>query len=81
ARFTVNGRPADPYGLTRLKKGDLVEFDTAGGGGFGDPAERDTTAVARDIASGRVTPERVELDYRFAPETGVARAGGVDKAR
>ena len=81
ARFTVNGRPADPYGLTRLKKGDLVEFDTAGGGGFGDPAERDHTAVARDVAGGRVTPERAELDYRFAPETGAARAGGVDKAR
>ena len=81
ARFTVNGRPADSYGLTRLKKGHLVEFDTAGGGGFGDPAERDDTAVARDVASGRVTPERAALEYRFAHEAGAARAGGVDKAR
>lgn len=62
ARFVVNGRPADPYGLTRIKAGDVVEFDTAGGGGFGDPAERDATAVARDIASGRVTPQRAQID-------------------
>jgi N-methylhydantoinase B/oxoprolinase/acetone carboxylase alpha subunit len=65
ARLTVNGRPADSYGLTRLRKGDVVEFDTAGGGGFGDPAERDAAAVARDVASGRVSAERARLDYRF----------------
>ena len=81
ARLTVNGRPADPYGLTRLKKGDLVEFDTAGGGGFGDPAQRDETAVARDIAGGRVTPERAQLDYRVAPGTCAASAGKVDEPR
>ena len=68
ARLTVNGRPADSYGLTRLRKGDVVEFDTAGGGGFGAPAERDAAAVARDIASGRVSAERARIDYRFAPE-------------
>ena len=67
ARLTVNGRPADPYGLTRLKRGDVVEFDTAGGGGFGDPAERDAAAVIRDLASGRITPERAAIDYRFTP--------------
>ena len=65
ARLTVNGRPADSYGLTRLRKGDVVEFDTAGGGGFGDPAERDAAAVARDVASGRVSAERARIDYRF----------------
>lgn len=81
ARFTINGEPADPYGLTRLKKGDVVEFDTAGGGGFGDPAKREESAVARDVANGRVTPERAELDYRFAPEGGTARAGGIDRSR
>ena len=85
ARLTVNGRPADPYGLTRLKRGDVVEFDTAGGGGFGDPAERDAAVLARDLASGRVTPGRAAIDYRFTPDEAPraaaagSRAGGAGR--
>ncbi len=81
ARLTVNGRPADPYGLTRLKRGDVVEFDTAGGGGFGDPAERDAAAVARDLASGRVTPAQAAIDYRFTPDEAPRAAAAGSGAR
>ena len=38
--------------------GETLVFLTAGGSGYGDPAERDTSAVARDIALGYVTKER-----------------------
>ena len=37
----------------------VVELVLAGGAGFGDPAERDQAAVARDLALGFVTPEHV----------------------
>jgi len=63
ARFLVNGAPADPYGLTRLKAGDVVVMDAAGGGGFGDPRERDPEAIARDLREGRITPEGARRDY------------------
>ena len=56
AQFLVNGRPGNPYGLTRLRAGDTVIMDAAGGGGYGDPRERDPDALKRDIADGRVNP-------------------------
>ena len=36
----------------RLLKGDIVRLETSGGGGFGDPAERDATDAARDRTLG-----------------------------
>ena len=32
AQFLVNGQPGNPYGLTRLRAGDTVVMDAAGGG-------------------------------------------------
>jgi N-methylhydantoinase B len=36
----------------QLRAGETVIVQTAGGGGYGDPAERDPAAVARDAAAG-----------------------------
>jgi N-methylhydantoinase B len=63
ARFLVNGRPGDPYGLTQLVPGDVVVMDAAGGGGYGDPRERDREALARDLREGKVSTEGVRRDY------------------
>lgn len=43
--------------VTTLHKGDRVLIETAGGGGFGEPAQRDRAAVAADIAHGKVSEE------------------------
>jgi len=40
-----------------LAPGDRVRVRTPGGGGYGDPAERDPAAIAEDVALGRYTPE------------------------
>ena len=39
----------------KVCKGDLVIFDTWGGGGWGDPLERDPAAVGTDVLRGLVT--------------------------
>jgi N-methylhydantoinase B len=38
-----------------LEYGDVVSFQLAGGGGYGDPAERDPALVERDLRLGYVT--------------------------
>lgn len=63
ASFLVNSEPGNPYGLTRLRAGDVVVMDAAGGGGYGNPSERDREALARDVAEGRVSPESAAQDY------------------
>lgn len=41
--------------VTSLAPGDRVVVETAGGGGWGDPARRDPARRAEDIANGKVT--------------------------
>jgi N-methylhydantoinase B len=40
--------------------GESVTFLTAGGGGYGDPAERDAASVKRDVELGYVSKEKAE---------------------
>ncbi|MBN2032788.1 MAG: hydantoinase B/oxoprolinase family protein [Deltaproteobacteria bacterium] len=63
AQFLVNGKPGNPYGLTQLSGGDVVTMDAAGGGGYGDPLERDPEMVLEDVIQGYVSPGRAEEDY------------------
>lgn len=55
--------PLHPAGHHRLAQGDVLSVFTPGGGGFGDPFERDPGAVARDLAAGKVTREGAAEDY------------------
>jgi N-methylhydantoinase B len=63
ARFLVNDKTGNPYGLTKLNPGDIVTMDAAGGGGYGSPNERDRDALMEDIRAGRVSKEKAEKDY------------------
>ncbi|MDB5650563.1 MAG: 5-oxoprolinase [Hyphomicrobiales bacterium] len=47
----------------RLKKGDVVAWQLAGGGGYGDPMQRDHARVQRDVRMGYVTLEGARRDY------------------
>ena len=46
-----------------LGKGDVIAIHVGGGGGYGDPAERSRSAIARDVADGLVSEERSLKDY------------------
>jgi N-methylhydantoinase B len=49
-----------------LAPGDVVSVRTAGGGGFGDPRDRDSDAVRRDVHLGKVSPEAAREEYGVA---------------
>jgi N-methylhydantoinase B len=54
-----------------IAAGSIVHMETGGGGGFGDPQERDPARVAADVRDGYVTPEAARRDYGVLvdPET------------
>jgi len=56
-----------------LKRGDVVVAMTGGGGGYGDPREREPELVRRDVQDGVLSPERALSDYGVWVEG--ARAG------
>ncbi len=52
--------------LVPLKKGDIVEVFCGGGGGYGDPRERRSEDVAKDVAEGLLTPDEAQRRYGLA---------------
>jgi N-methylhydantoinase B len=47
----------------RLRAGDAYLMQSGGGGGFGDPLERDAAQVALDVREGYVSVEAARDDY------------------
>ena len=50
----------------RLKRGDLLSWELAGGGGWGDPRTRDPVRVRADVVAGYVSLEAARRDYGVA---------------
>ena len=50
----INGTKTDPKKQYVVHKGDTISLGTPGGGGHGDPRQRDAAAVAADIECGYV---------------------------
>ena len=48
-----------------VRTGDRIRLLTAGGGGHGDPAQRDPDAIRRDLAEGYITPTAARNDYGY----------------
>jgi N-methylhydantoinase B len=63
AKFLINGQAGDPIGLTLVHNGDVVEFHSAGGGGYGDPLQRDPEAVEADVRNEYVSIKMAREDY------------------
>ena len=64
-----------------VKEGDLLHFITWGGGGWGDPLERDPETVGLEIRQGLVTPKGARDYGVVADEDGVVDADATEKLR
>jgi len=64
ARYLHNGKPVPSKGQVSLNEGDIITVETPGGGGYGDPRERDREAIDLDVRSGKITRERANATYR-----------------
>jgi len=76
ARFSVSGKDGNPYGLTQLSRGDVVTIEAPGGGGYGDPLERDPEMVETDVADGYVTIEAARGEYGVVIDKATGRVDG-----
>jgi N-methylhydantoinase B len=83
AQFLINGKPGNSYGLTQFGPGDKIIIDVAGGGGYGNPFERDVELVESDVANGYVSVEKAKEDYGVVidPETMKSDPEGTAKLR
>jgi N-methylhydantoinase B len=50
----------------QVNRGDLLRFETCGGGGWGDPLTRDPVRVRQDVARGFITARGALDDYGVA---------------
>ena len=48
-----------------LEAGDVVSLRTPGGGGYGDPADRDPGAIRRDLRLGKLSAEAARDAYGY----------------
>jgi N-methylhydantoinase B len=46
-----------------VRPGEILTFVTGGGGGYGEPSQRDPAAVERDIVLGYVSKEGARENY------------------
>ena len=70
----VSGKPIGPKGRQSVPGGDFIRLELPGGGGFGDPVERDPDQVALDVADGLISREAAEREHRVV----LAADGSVD---
>ncbi|MGH8432432.1 MAG: hydantoinase B/oxoprolinase family protein, partial [Solimonas sp.] len=62
----VEGKPVHAKGRIEVAPGQRITVTEAGGGGFGDPKQRDRSALASDLAEGLVTAEAARQIYGFS---------------
>ena len=64
-----------------LQPGDVLEVRSAGGGGRGNPVEREPWRVARDVARGYVSAKAAERDYGVILKDGEVDEAATEAAR
>jgi N-methylhydantoinase B len=65
----TDGRPLPSKLTMTIRRGDVFRHVLAGGGGFGDPLERDPEAVLRDVRNELLSPAKAEADYGVVIDT------------
>jgi len=62
-RFTIDGAVQHPKATVELPPGARAVIALPGGGGYGDPRDRDRRSVARDLADGLITVAHARDHY------------------
>ena len=65
-----NARPLESKVTTTMYRGDVIRHEWAGGGGWGDPLERDPERVLRDVRNEYVSVDSARDDYGVVIDTG-----------
>ena len=72
----ADGKPHDLGGLVDgepVRAGEIVRVVTTGGGGWGDPLEREPELVQRDVVEGKVSGASARDDYGVVLTLGETR--------
>ena len=64
-----------------VKTGQVIRIRTTGGGGWGDPLDRDPSRVAADVRDGKVSIEGARTDYGVILTDGAVDAGATRELR
>ena len=70
----ASGQVLEGKGKQRIPAGEVLVFQTPGGGGYGHPRQRDPEAVARDYDAGLISRRSLRRDYGVV----LKRDGSVD---
>lgn len=66
--YLINGESVHPKGRYQLAPGDILKLVEAGGGGYGNPYDRDPNLVLSDVESGAVSENAAREVYGFIPD-------------
>ena len=74
AQILVDGEPVDPATLgnspeVHFRSDQTLTLVLPGGGGYGDPRERDPGLVEADLKNGYISKEAAARDYGYDPDT------------
>ena len=74
--------PLPPMFSTTIQAGDVYVHRIAGGGGFGDPLERDPALVGQDVANGKVSVRAAGTQYGVVTDgEGIVDAEATERLR
>jgi N-methylhydantoinase B len=78
---TPKEREIGKIDILRLERDDVVRILAPGGGGYGDPLERPTAQVAKDVEDGLVDAEEARAVYGVAMKDGVVDVSASEALR
>ncbi len=61
----ADGTTLRAKGRQLIKNGQRLRLSLPGGGGYGDPHDRDNGAIAEDLAAGFISDEQAKADYGY----------------
>jgi N-methylhydantoinase B len=84
--FVIEQKGSPPRKLRKvaaqsLGKGDLIRLKTGGGGGFGDPLDREPVNVLGDVANEYITVEQARSDYGVVVDKATMKVDQRETAR